>query len=460
MAELDRSEVDRKDRATEELLRRAEADPQAVVEALVDGMRREAAEVDVPGEDVRLVLAAPDGDGFETPPLPIGIWIFGERTLVGDGERLELKVVPVEAWRSFAAAHAGRMLAFETRGEVAALHRLTVDEPETLVLRPAGGSDAGLERRVPPPPVLPRRLHGARPGARPARTRGPTGSRGPGRRGPGRGPRGRLGVVAARSERGRGRPGAVRSGLRDAFPPERNAPMSSAIQLRLPDGSTRQVAAGTTVLEVAEGIGAAAGQGRRGRRRRRRRRRGLAPAPARRRDFRILTAKDAEALHVLRHSAAHLLAMAVLELFPGTDLGFGPATDDGFYYDFHTAEPHPGGGPPQDRGADEGDRRREAALRARRHATARRAKERLAGIGYELKIPHVDEIPEDEITFYDSGAFTDMCEGPHVPDTGWLQHFKLLSVSGALLARRRVRRRRCSACAGPPSSPRTTSTRT
>jgi hypothetical protein len=144
VAELDRSEVERKDRATEELLRRAEADPQAVIEALVDGMRREAAEADVPGEDVRLVLAAPDGDGFETPPLPIGIWIFGERTLVGDGERLELKVVPVEAWRSFAAAHAGRMLAFETRGEVAALHRLTVDEPETLVLRSVG-VHAGLE---------------------------------------------------------------------------------------------------------------------------------------------------------------------------------------------------------------------------------------------------------------------------------------------------------------------------
>ncbi len=114
--------------------------------------------------------------------------------------------------------------------------------------------------------------------------------------------------------------------------------MSSAIQLRLPDGSARQVAAGTTVLEVAEAIGprlakaAVAGEldgaivemGR-----------PLEHSGA----FRILTARDPEALYVLRHSAAHLLAMAVLDLFPGTDLGFGPATEDGFYYDFLTPEP-------------------------------------------------------------------------------------------------------------------------
>lgn len=145
VAELDRSEVDRKDRATEELLRRAEADPEPVVEALTAGMRRKAAEVDVPGKEVELVLVATDGNGFETPPLPIGIWIFGERTLVGDAERLELKVVPVEAWRSFAQVHAGRTLAFRADEQVLALHRITVDEPETLVLSPPGPG-AGLDR--------------------------------------------------------------------------------------------------------------------------------------------------------------------------------------------------------------------------------------------------------------------------------------------------------------------------
>jgi len=147
-------------------------------------------------------------------------------------------------------------------------------------------------------------------------------------------------------------------------------------------------------------------------------------------DFRILTARDAQALTVLRHSAAHLLAMAVLELYPGTDLGFGPATDEGFYYDFRTAEPLT----EEDLPKIEKRMRKIAAERrpfARCEMTRDEAKDRLQGIGYDLKIDHVDEIPEDAISFYDSGAFTDMCEGPHVPDTGWLQHFKLLSVSGA-----------------------------
>jgi len=205
--------------------------------------------------------------------------------------------------------------------------------------------------------------------------------------------------------------------------------MSSSIQLRLPDGSAQQVAAGTTALEVAEGIGPRLAQ--------------AAVAAVvdgevvevsrpieRSGELRILTERDPEALEVLRHSAAHLLAMAVLELFPGTDLGFGPATDDGFYYDFRTREPLLEEDLPRIE-----QRMREIAAQKRPYArsafTRQEAKDRLAKIGYVLKIDHVDEIPEDRITFYDSPPFTDMCEGPHVPDTSWLRHFKLLSVSGA-----------------------------
>ena len=206
--------------------------------------------------------------------------------------------------------------------------------------------------------------------------------------------------------------------------------MSSAhLQLRLPDGSTRQVSRGTTVAEVAADIGP-----------------GLAKAAVAgvvdgevvetRRpieadgDLRILTARDPEALYVLRHSAAHLLAMAVLDLFPGTDLGFGPATDDGFYYDFRTREPLTEEDLPRIEA-----RMKEIAKEARPYQRVgydrEAAKKRLADVGYELKVPHVDEIPEDEITFYDSGSFTDMCEGPHVPDTSWIENIKLLAVSGA-----------------------------
>ncbi len=205
--------------------------------------------------------------------------------------------------------------------------------------------------------------------------------------------------------------------------------MSSLLELRLPDGSIRQVAPGTTVRQVAEDIGP-----------------GLAKAavageiegdvveidrPLQQSGaFRILTARDDDALHVLRHSAAHLLAMAVLDLFPGTDLGFGPATDEGFYYDFKTPRPILEEDLPKIE-----KRMKEIVKEGRPYARVDlgrdEAKGRLREVGYELKIPHVDEIPEDVISFYDSGAFTDMCEGPHVPDTSWIEHIKLLSVSGA-----------------------------
>lgn len=205
--------------------------------------------------------------------------------------------------------------------------------------------------------------------------------------------------------------------------------MSPQLELRLPDGSIRQVAPGTTVRQVAADIGP-----------------GLAKAAVAGEiegnvveidrplqaggAFRILTARDADALHVLRHSAAHLLAMAVLELFPGTDLGFGPATDEGFYYDFKT--------PRQivEEDLPKIEERMKAIVKegrayARVELDRAEAKERLQGLGFDLKVPHVDEIPEDVISFYDSGDFTDMCEGPHVPDTSWIEHIKLLSVSGA-----------------------------
>ena len=205
--------------------------------------------------------------------------------------------------------------------------------------------------------------------------------------------------------------------------------MASSLQLRLPDGSVRDVACGTTTADVAAAIGP-----------------GLAKAAVagvldgevmeiarpieKGGAFRILTARDDDALYVLRHSAAHLLAMAVLELFPGTDLGFGPATEEGFYYDFLTKEPLAEADLPRIEA-----RMKEIAKQARPYTRVAYdrvgAKARLKEVGYELKIPHVDEIPEDEITFYDSEPFTDMCEGPHVPDTGWLAHVKLLSVSGA-----------------------------
>lgn len=204
--------------------------------------------------------------------------------------------------------------------------------------------------------------------------------------------------------------------------------MSPLLDLVLPDGTVRKVPVGTTTAEVARAIGP-----------------GLAKAAVagvldgevfdlhrplpRGGAFRILRRSDPASLEVLRHSAAHLLAMAVTELFPGTDLGFGPATEEGFYYDVRTPQPLVEADLPRIEA-----RMKEIAAQARPYARSEcdkaAAKARLASVGYALKQPHVDEIPEPVISFYDSGGFTDMCEGPHVPDTSWLSAVRLLSVSG------------------------------
>src|SRR5262245_26749027 len=205
--------------------------------------------------------------------------------------------------------------------------------------------------------------------------------------------------------------------------------MPPDLELVLPDGTVKRVPAGTTTADVAAGIG-----------------KGLAkdavagevdgevvdrdrPIPHGGK-YRVLTRKDPKALEVLRHSGAHLLAMAVLDLYPGTDLGFGPATEDGFYYDFRPTTPFQESDLPRIE-----QRMREIAAEKRPYARSEcdksTAKKRLERVGYRLKIPHIDAIPEDAISFYDSDGFTDMCEGPHVPDTSWLSAVKVLSVSGA-----------------------------
>ncbi len=144
---------------------------------------------------------------------------------------------------------------------------------------------------------------------------------------------------------------------------------------------------------------------------------------------RILTDRDEDALVVLRHSAAHVLATAVRELRPGAGIGFGPAIDDGFYYDFDVPEPFT----PADletfeakmaevTKADYGFERRVVSLEEARELFA----------DDPLKLERLEEFSEDEIiTVYQDGPFLDLCRGPHVPSTGSLKHFKLLSGAGA-----------------------------
>jgi threonyl-tRNA synthetase len=146
----------------------------------------------------------------------------------------------------------------------------------------------------------------------------------------------------------------------------------------------------------------------------------------------IITRDTPEGLEILRHDAAHVMAEAVKELYPETEVTFGPATDTGFYYDFARAEPFT----PEDL------ERIEARMREivrRDEPIGREVWERdaaiafFAGIGERYKAEYIAEIPADEeISLYRQGNFVDLCVGPHLPSTGYLgQAFKLMNVAGA-----------------------------
>jgi threonyl-tRNA synthetase len=137
-----------------------------------------------------------------------------------------------------------------------------------------------------------------------------------------------------------------------------------------------------------------------------------------------------EALDVLRHSAAHLLAHAVLDLFPGTQTGIGPAVENGFYYDFLREEPFT----PEDLEKIE-HRMRELSQQdfpiKRQYLSKEDALARFNELGQELKVELIEEKAGEKVSTYGQEGFIDFCLGPHVPSTGYIKHFKILSASGA-----------------------------
>ena len=202
----------------------------------------------------------------------------------------------------------------------------------------------------------------------------------------------------------------------------------SEIHVTLPDGSERRLPAGATGADLAQAIGP-----------------GLAKAAlAVRVDGQvwdltrplpdgmrvaIVTDRDAQALDVLRHSCAHVLATAVRQLLPHAKIGFGPPIEDGFYYDFQVPTPFT----PEDL------ERIEAKMRevvqadypfVREEVSRGEAKRRFADD--PLKLERIDDLGDDEvISVYTDGPFVDLCRGPHVPSTGRIRHFKLLHAAGA-----------------------------
>ncbi|MCK8114511.1 threonine--tRNA ligase [Anaerosoma tenue] len=202
----------------------------------------------------------------------------------------------------------------------------------------------------------------------------------------------------------------------------------SEISITLPDGSVKSVPVDATVADVAASIGP----------------RLAAAAIAGRVDGRlvdtaavvsdgaavaIVTERDPEALELLRHSAAHVMAEAVMQLFPGARFGIGPAIEDGFYYDIEVDRTLT----PEDLGAIE---ERMHGIIAEEQPFSRRAIDRTEALrvfeGQPYKLELIGELPEGEvISAYTSGVFTDLCRGPHVPHTGWIKAFKLMKVAGA-----------------------------
>lgn len=137
-----------------------------------------------------------------------------------------------------------------------------------------------------------------------------------------------------------------------------------------------------------------------------------------------------EALDVLRHSASHLMAHAVLDLYPGTQTGIGPAVENGFYYDFLREQPFT----PEDLEAIE-KKMKEIVQRDVPIERVVLPKEEALGLykknGQELKVELIQEKADDKVTNYKQDDFIDFCRGPHVPSTGHIKHFKILSSSGA-----------------------------
>jgi len=208
----------------------------------------------------------------------------------------------------------------------------------------------------------------------------------------------------------------------------------SQITVTLPDGSSRSVPAGTSVKDIAEAISPRLAQA------------ALAGIVDGKlvdlvyplkgdASVRIVTEKSPEALALYRHSTAHLLAAAVTNLFPGTQCGIGPATDEGFFYDFVVERPFV----PEDLEAIEAKMKEMASqdlVYERQMWPREEAMSFFGQRGEPLKVQLIEEKTEgqSEVSCYtikDRDTFVDFCVGPHVPTTGRLKAFKLLSTSNA-----------------------------
>src|SRR5438132_1200350 len=224
--------------------------------------------------------------------------------------------------------------------------------------------------------------------------------------------------------------------------------MAKNLTLRLPDGSTKEVADGARPREIDESIGSRLAQA------------AIAakvngqiidldrelssipltpPSPPGGEGtggdailFQVLTEKDRDSLNVLRHSCAHIMARAVMRLFPGVQLAFGPFTENGFYYDIDVTPPIKEEDFPR---IEEEMRRivKEAEPFERFERATGEARALCEDLRQSYKVEHIDgdlkQFPT--LSFYRQGEFIDLCRGPHIPHAGKVGAFKLMSIAGA-----------------------------
>lgn len=210
----------------------------------------------------------------------------------------------------------------------------------------------------------------------------------------------------------------------------------SSIKVQLPDGSVKEFPADVTPLAIAESISprlaqaaiaARVGEKVTDLKRPVSETTDVQPVPVQ-----ILTEKDAASLGVLRHSCAHLMARAIMRVFPGVQLAFGPTTGNGYYYDLDL--PHKLSEDDFARIEAEMQKLVEMAEPFERFITNRdEALAMLEGMGQKLKCEHIQTglASEATVSFYRQGEFVDLCRGPHIPDAGRIKAFRLLSVAGA-----------------------------
>ncbi len=202
---------------------------------------------------------------------------------------------------------------------------------------------------------------------------------------------------------------------------------TTMVTITLPDGSKKEFESAVSVMDIAKSIGS-----------------GLAKATLAATvngvlvdttyvvdsdsEVSLVTPEDAAGLKLMRHSAAHVMAEAIARVYPGTKFAYGPAIDDGFYYDVDSPEPISA----DDLKTIEKEMKRIVKKNARfeRHELSREEAEAKYAAD-EYKLDNIAAAKGDTISFYSQGEFEDLCLGPHVPSAGKIGNFKLMSIAGA-----------------------------